>query len=285
MKFKDINYKISDVEITKRYYNEIPFYRCIGISIVENGNKKIEYIPFSGQDALKDISKEKAISELYERLTWINIYKNSDIKGYFDTIGFSAHVDLDASLNNSILEVFERHLFQETVNNIIFQKPLKVENYKRGITYSYEVNFDKKIFYISVYFEISQNMIIFSMGKEEKLIDAKFNAYLESRLVDEAFSNRDIIKPDNLSYLELVNFLEISLKLEGFADEIFDDDKEVGVNLFEDYSFADEFKLFDVTNLRPKNLPNKRVVTCFVKDKQILNTILDNGGIQYAVKI
>lgn len=285
MKFKDINYKISDVKITKRDYEEIEYYSCTGISVVENNKKKIEYIPFSGQDAVKDISKEKAVSELYERLTWINIYKNSNIKGYFDTIGFSAHIDLDQSLNNSILEVFERHLFQETINNITSQNTLKVEKFKNGITFSYEVNIAKKFFYISVYFEISQNMIIFGMGKDEKLTAAKLTAYLESRLVDEAFSNRDIIKSDNLSYLELIKFLEISLELKGFVEKIFDGDKEIGVNLFEDYGFVGEYKLFDVTNLKPKNLPDKRIVTCFVKDKQILNTILSNGGIQYAIKI
>lgn len=283
--FKDISFKISDVLFTEKGYGDNQFFKCTGIAVIQKAEEKVEYIPFSGQDPVKIVSKEKAISELYERLTWINIYINSRIKGHYDTIGFAAHTNLDLSLKNSMLEVIERYLFQSTVNNIMSTNNLKLEIYREGVTYSYEVNLNQKIHYISIYITISHDMIVFGMGKNEDLSSAKFSAYQESNLVDEAFNNRKVIKSDNLSYLELVKFLEISLKLNKYRYEVFSDSSNIGLNIFKDYGALYGYKLFDVTNLRPTSLPNKRFITCFVNDERIFNTILEKGGIEHATKI
>ncbi len=257
------------------------YYMC-GQAFVQTLDK-IYNIPFGAEDRKRIKCVKKTESELIERLTWINLYLQN--KKFFNTLGFAAHVDIRLSAINSVLEVYERKLFNELCKAIIENNDISNEfeiiKKKESIINVKPVIF-KNIFYYLLYSFSNDGKVAFGMGKSRNKNVAVENSLLEKDVIQGTLMHE--IKDKNcMTYEEWQEFNKISLAI-GVDNKIFRsvffEKKKIAPFLIDENQIA----IYDMKYFIPSEVSGKREVTFCIEKDDIRNAWMIGREVN-AVKI
>lgn len=245
---------------------------------------RIRYrIPFGAEDGKYLLCIEKTKSELIERLVWINIYlQNREFK---NTLGFAAHTDITKAAINSVLEFYERKIFNELCHGIIENKELsdKFEIVRKRNTTLFikPIEYRKEQYYL-VYSFSNNGKVAFGMGKNSCKNDAIEDSIREKNVIQKTLIN-EIKDKSCMTYDEWHQFNDISLSI-GTNNTIFQDDVSCRKKIIPEVIDEKEIVIYDMEYFIPTEVGGERKVTLCMEIKDERNNWMKRRNV-YAIEI
>ncbi|HFI0114580.1 TPA: hypothetical protein ACGO7C_001352 [Streptococcus suis] len=183
-------------------------------------NSEREYIiPFGAIDSNIEIAGEKLISEMIERATWFKLYSENPQK-YPNTIGFSAHKDLQDAIINSKLEVIERDILHKIFidkSDRVYANCYSIFEYKSFLILILEIQILEINYYITISIReictARSKGISIGLGKNIDIISSIQSALDENYLIKTALMNYHSGPSQsgyrNMGYRDLIYFEKI----------------------------------------------------------------------------
>lgn len=163
--------------------------------LVAKGDNCVEYkIPYGAEGSEFSVAYNKTISEMCERAAWFNLYMKHP--SLFDnTIGFSAHVNLNEALINSKREYMEHELLELLLDmaslgldNVLDYFSIYVR--KQIVIFHYSTSITEFVFVFRPCKLLNEKKgFVIGMGKDNLFDEAVIHATDESFLVENAINN------------------------------------------------------------------------------------------------
>lgn len=264
-------------------------YEYVGFVRIELPKGRSYILPFGSVDSNELLGKEKAVSELVERVTWFKIISNVRSPSNMTSVGFAAHTSLLESTIHSVLEYCEHVLLKTVVQDLKSKRILPYTKKGMDLIWQANITVNSNTYNVVVVFTELNGKIVFGLGSSDSFSSSLRKAKTECNLMLRCVSY-GVVDSSCLSYYSYCYLQNIVTSVGAVVKQILCDSGNTSLehDLVNMNSYYSDFpQVYDVSAICPSVFCCNRYITCCI-DKTHLDVIpyvLRNGGIKIAIKI